>query len=374
MDKRVWKTAEKFDTIGDVSVASPWANCNDIPEVETIDISTPWLDRKVSRIYAWNGSFLLSSDIRKNPIDRMITNFTVDDILSSDVEPDLVVCECLQLGNAARQIAQRWDAPLLVNQHNSEFEIVEQFLKDQPLPDRLAERLVNNLYVYEQQMIDVADGVVFQSPNNVEDFDLSAVDLYDVIPNGTNVDGIRSSDPDAVPVSELSLDPSRPSCIFVGAFDYQPNRLAADIIADVIAPACPDIQFLLVGRNPPTYEVANIYTPGFVDDLGAYLQYADIALCPLTMGSGTKLKMLDYLAAGLPIVSTPRGTQGLSITDGEHAIVVDSPVDFPDVIQSLSDAPERQKELGSNGFQLADHYSWDTLLQEYEDIVKALIE
>lgn len=373
MDTRVWKTAEKLDTLGTVSVGAPWRNDGPVAGIETIDLDTPWLRRKASRIYAWNGAFLLGADARWNPVDRRITSDVIEAVASNGIDPDLVVCECLQLGNAAARIARRHGAPLLVNQHNSEFEILEQFLDERPLPDRLGRRLVGNLREYEQRVIDRADAVVFQSPENVGDFDLSTVGFHEVIPNGTNVAEIRASDPDSVSVSEHGVDPSKPSCIFVGAFDYEPNRLAADAIADAIAPARPETEFLLVGRNSPTYETANVYATGFVDDLGAYLQYADVALCPLTMGSGTKLKMLDYLAAGLPIVTTPTGTQGLSIADGEHAVVVDSLDEFPDEIRRLLDSPERRSALASNAHRLADQYAWDALMRGYEDVVKTLV-
>lgn len=389
VDKRVWKTAQKLDAIGNVTVAAPWGGADvptadtdvatvgadartidtDAPTVDTIDVGTPWLDLKPARIYAWNGAFLVSSDARWNPFDRLVTRDVLASISAAGVEPDLVVCECLQLGSAALRLARRHDAPLLVNQHNSEFEIIEQVLEDVGCPAPVVNRLVSNLYEYEQGLIDRADAVVFQSDENVEDFDLSRVGVHRVIPNGTDVAEIRESTERNVPYSALGIDPSRPTCIFVGAFDYAPNRRAAEAIAETIAPACPDVQFLLVGRNPPAFEAPNVFAPGFVDDLGAYLQYADVALCPLTLGSGTKLKMLDYLAAGLPVVTTPTGVQGLDLEPGKHVRVVEGVGEFPGAIRGILASPERRTRLEDNAHRIADRYAWDTLLEEYEGVV-----
>lgn len=369
VDKRVWKTAERLSDFGDVSLAVPWDETVGVPHVNPVDVSTPWLDQKVFRIYAWTAIFLLDATTRRNPVDRLITNAVLSSIADSGVEPDLVVCECLQMGNAAREIARKHNAPLLVNHHNSEFRIVQQFLDDRGVPDAVADRLVANFRDYERYTVNRADGVVFQSSENVTDFDLSGPGVYHVIPNGTDVEEIRTSDPENVPVEDLGIDPSKPTAIFVGAFDYEPNKKAADAIAETIAPACPDVEFFVVGRSPPAYDQSNVFTPGFVEDLGSFLQYADVALCPLTMGSGTKLKMLDYLAAGLPIVTTPTGTQGLELDNGVHVLQVDRPEAFPEAIRTVLESEEQRKNLEENALDIADQYSWETLLAGYEEIV-----
>jgi glycosyltransferase involved in cell wall biosynthesis len=129
------------------------------------------------------------------------------------------------------------------------------------------------------------------------------------------------------------------------------------------------VEFFVVGRSPPAYDQSNVFTPGFVEDLGSFLQYADVALCPLTMGSGTKLKMLDYLAAGLPIVTTPTGTQGLELDNGVHVLQVDRPEAFPEAIRTVLESEEQRKNLEENALDIADQYSWETLLAGYEEIV-----
>lgn len=373
VDTRVWETAERLNRLGDVSIAAPWSDSCEVPTIDRIDISTPWLNWKGSRIYAWNGLFVLGSDSRFNIIDRLITDAVLSAVAESSIEPDLVVCECLQLGTASYRLANQYGVPLLVNHHNSEFTILDQFLADRGVPQGIRSRLVSNLHKYEQQMIDRADAVVFQSSEDIKDFDTSGGGDYRIVPNGTDIEQIRTSVKGDVRFKEHGLDTSKPTAIYVGAYDYEPNKKAADAIAERIAPACPNVQFLVVGRDPPSYDQVNVYTPGFVEDLGAYLQFADIALCPLTMGSGTKLKMLDYLAAGLPVVTTPVGTQGLELEHGEHVFEVDRIEEFPDAIQAILESPDQRTTLEENSYKVAEQYSWETLLREYDDIVQTLI-
>jgi glycosyltransferase involved in cell wall biosynthesis len=161
--------------------------------------------------------------------------------------------------------------------------------------------------------------------------------------------------------------------VFVGAFDYDPNEVAANVVADELAPALPDVEFLLVGRDPPDVGGENVRTPGFVEDLPGVLSLADVAVCPLTMGSGTKLKMLDYLAAGLPIVTTDVGTQGLPLEDGETALVRNSWDEFASAIETVVESEERQASLAANARRLGEEYAWESLMEGYEPVVSELL-
>jgi glycosyltransferase involved in cell wall biosynthesis len=111
-----------------------------------------------------------------------------------------------------------------------------------------------------------------------------------------------------------------------------------------------------------------------VDDLAAALSLANAALCPIQQGSGTKLKIMDYLAAGLPVVTTPVGASGIDLTDGETALIRDSSEAFVDAIQRLTDSPELATRLGRNASDLGKQYTWTRLLADYDEVLTALLE
>ncbi|USZ69749.1 glycosyltransferase family 4 protein (plasmid) [Halorussus salilacus] len=368
---RIWETAKKFAEYGSVWLAHPDGDGSDLhPGVKGVGTDNPFLNYKTTRIYAWNATFGLAAD---NGLDRLQAGRTVRTLDRLDAEFDVVCCESPQMLRAGRRLAARYDAKLLLNKHNAMYDLLDQQLGLRPVPSSLRQRAVKNLRRFEQWGIDAADAVVFQSEDDATRFRLPDDAVVEVIPNGTDFDHIDSGgDPGAVR-EEFGLDGSETVCLYVGAFDYDPNEVAAEVIADELAPALPDIEFLLVGRNPPSVDRENVHTPGFVDDLPGTLSLADIAICPLTLGSGTKLKMLDYLAAGLPIVTTEVGAQGLPLEDGETALIRDSWNGFVEAIERLEASESLRDTLSSNAQVLGREYSWDSLLERYDPVIAELL-
>ena len=114
--------------------------------------------------------------------------------------------------------------------------------------------------------------------------------------------------------------------VFFGSW-HPPNIDAARRIVTELAPAVPEVLFVLAGRHGDALAddvlPANVVLTGVVSDRGrrTLLSLADLALNPMVTGSGTNLKVLEYLAAGVPVVSTPFGIRGLDLVPGEHLAV-----------------------------------------------------
>ena len=97
----------------------------------------------------------------------------------------------------------------------------------------------------------------------------------------------------------------------------------------------------------------------------AVLGVADVALNPVTTGSGTNIKMLDYFAAGVPVISTPFGARGLGIRSGEHYLAAE-PDGFGDVLRQLHTAPPTQLDamVQSARTHVELHLSWSAIAQD----------
>jgi glycosyltransferase involved in cell wall biosynthesis len=113
---------------------------------------------------------------------------------------------------------------------------------------------------------------------------------------------------------------------------------------------------------------------GFVEDLHQAVSVADIALVPLRSGSGTKLKLFDYMNAGLPIITTRKGIEGIRANDKEHAIIVDSTdEEMIDSIKCLVENRQERERLGLNARRLAeDEYSWDIIGDKLDNTYRGL--
>jgi glycosyltransferase involved in cell wall biosynthesis len=367
-DRRVWEAAKKFAEFGNAWCAAPWNGSTPSSDVvHPLDIETILLTSKISRIHLWTLLLAVGADTLNDAFKKRCFRA----LESTDMTPDVVVSECPQLSPAAFSIARESGSSLIIDKHNAEFRVVDQFLKSKRVPDKIRKHIVTKHRDFEQNMIELADAVVFMSEDDCKPFDLTSTH-YEVIPNGTHYSEISAKNKHFLNISGLEL--SKPVCIFIGSYDYEPNRDAADTIIHDIAPSCPEVQFLLVGRNPPNTDQPNVVTPGFVDDLGSCLASSDIALCPLSMGSGTKLKMLDYMAAGLPIVTTPVGTQGLKTKDGQTVLITRSASEMIDAIEKLVASDEIRTRLGNNAQKLGKQYDWGTLLSKYNPLIEKVTQ
>lgn len=367
---RVWKTAERLADRGRVLLAHPTDREGELaPGVRAVDTGNPFLARKATRIYAWYGALALGPD---NPVDRLQSRATVAALDRRLSDVDLVCCESPQVHRAGARLADRHGAPLLLNKHNAMYELLDQQFAELGLPGPLRRRAVESLRTFEQRGVERADAVVFQSEDDPAAFEVPADTRTAVVPNGTDLAAIRAGGDPERARADLGVSPEATLCAFVGACDYDPNRVAAEHVRDRIAPACPDVEFVVVGRDPPKMDRPNVRAPGYVEDLPGVLAASDVALCPLTMGSGTKLKVMDYLAAGLPIVTTPVGTQGVPVRDGETALV--RPVaQFPAAIDRLRESPELAARLAESARELGARYSWEGVLADYDPLVADLL-
>jgi glycosyltransferase involved in cell wall biosynthesis len=153
--------------------------------------------------------------------------------------------------------------------------------------------------------------------------------------------------------------------VFFGSW-HPPNIEAAELLIDVAADL-PDVFLLSAGHHGDAFAgrhlPPNLAFTGTVND-GARRQLlaaADVALNPMRSGSGTNLKLVEYLAAGVPIVSTPFGARGLEVVDGEHLLLAE-PDRFAETIhRSLAD-PAAAARRAANGRDLAIWaYGWPSL-------------
>ncbi len=181
--------------------------------------------------------------------------------------------------------------------------------------------------------------------------------------------------------AQWGLDSTAPTLLYLGAMSWQPNAKAAEFLAREVLPSVrqrfPNARLQLVGRNPGSEVLALGNLPGVevaanVPDVGVYLAQATLLAVPLDSGGGTRLKILEAFAAGLPVVSTPIGCEGIDATDGKHLWI--APRDsFADAICDALSQPEASRCLAENARQLAwDRYDWSAIGREACEAVSRL--
>lgn len=235
--------------------------------------------------------------------------------------------------------------------------------------------------LFEQLSVSVANHVLTVSESDKAKFrdayGLSEDDIT-VIPSGSEriEQGNIDDTIDARKEYDLSLNDI--IVVFHGTYSYKPNEEAVSVIKEVIAPrfSDEDIQFVIAGNGAPESATENVRSIGFVDDLYSFLNACDIAVVPLKTGGGTKLKMFDYMACSLPVVTTTIGAEGIQLTHNESAMITDDiSQDMVEFVDELADNEEKRDRLAREANELfEDEYTWDSIGERLRDFYSQMRE
>jgi glycosyltransferase involved in cell wall biosynthesis len=189
-----------------------------------------------------------------------------------------------------------------------------------------------------------------------------------VVENGVDAHHFR-------PQTDVERDPAR--MLFMGSLDWRPNQDAAvqlltDVLPKVRAHA-PDATAVLVGRRPPEWLRAKVAaTPGAelhadVPDVRPFLARCGFLVVPLRIGGGSRLKILEALAAGAPVVSTRVGAEGLELAAGRDLLVADTPESLVNAALAAIRRPGELADTAERGRrQVLANYSWVLLAGRLE--------
>jgi len=160
-----------------------------------------------------------------------------------------------------------------------------------------------------------------------------------------------------------------PVILFFGKLDYKPNYEAIEIIRNEILPRVlkkkPNTKFLIVGDNPPLeFKHQNIIFTGLVKKIEDYINASDFVICPLVSGGGTRIKILETLACGKPVISTTIGAEGIENEENSELLYLcDDWNDFAEkIILSLLN---KKSKIHKDLFE----FSWEKSESKIENII-----
>lgn len=167
--------------------------------------------------------------------------------------------------------------------------------------------------------------------------------------------------------------------IFTGSLDWYPNEEGMFFFCKQVWPLLKkrhrDVRLTIIGRNPSERLVAlvarekDINLKGYVRDVRPYVKEAKVFVCPVRQGGGTRVKILDALAQGIPVVSTPIGCEGLDVTDGGNIMVARDVEEFVRQITVLLSNKDLWNKLSRNGRMLVEKkYSFAVVGKRMNDL------
>lgn len=284
--------------------------------------------------------------------------------------------------------------------HNIESELMQRYCEREPnfLRRTYARKTARQLSTLEQQATHDFDAHVVVSYRDRERLlQLNPVSSISVIENG--VDSAYYSDqeiekaraawrihqrPDDAGVDGVRQSPSRANrIVFVGSMDYHANIDGVVDFAREVWPAVhernPELVFTIVGRDPAAEvrqlaSIRGIEVTGTVDDVRPYYREAVASIVPLQVGGGSRLKILEAMAAGVAVVSTTLGAEGLDVRRAVNILIADTSAQLLEAITGVVENEELRNQLSDAGRALvSSRYDWaragESLFRIYEDLL-----
>lgn len=262
---------------------------------------------------------------------------------------------------------------VVLDQHNADERFWETYAREgSPWVRLFAKFNLWQLRRFQASVLNQVDVVLSVSK---EDADFTQARLTNpatqvwIVPNGVDTERLRP----------LGTAERMNRIVFCGAMDVLMNIDAVNWFARRMFPrvreAVPDAEFRIVGRNPNSKVKALASLPGVrvigqVEDVRPYYAEAKVAVAPFRYGGGTKLKVLEAMALGVPVVATPVGCQGIEAVPGKHLFKEESEEAFIERVVNLLRDDSLRLQVAIEARQLVeDRYSWHSIMN---NIIKRL--
>ena len=271
---------------------------------------------------------------------------------------DIVQIESIHMAPYLKTIRNLSAASVFLDWHNVESELMQQYAdKTTNLAKRrIAARTASLLHQMEQTALKTFSAHLVVSDLERDKLLRRAPDAkIHVIPNGVDTASFSRRDAPPTPTERQTL-------LFVGSMDYHANSEAVVWFCQEtwphIAAEFPNLDFKIVGRNPPP-SVQNLASPrititGTVADVRPYYHQAFAILVPLRVGGGTRLKILEAMAAAVPVISTRLGAEGISAQDQKEILLADTPAEMTSALRTLLTNPVLAQSLRQSARTLAE--------------------
>jgi glycosyltransferase involved in cell wall biosynthesis len=169
--------------------------------------------------------------------------------------------------------------------------------------------------------------------------------------------------------------------IFAGSFRYAINHDAmAWFVRDVypnVLDKIPDVRLTITGDHadrqlPPA---RNVSLTGLVDDVRPLVASSAVSIAPIRLGAGTRLKIVEAMALGTPVVATPEAAEGLAVRHGEHLLIARTPQAFAEAVTRLLVEPRLRDALAERAFALVQQqYDWAGVMPEFLNLVNRVAD
>lgn len=322
----------------------------------------------------YNLKSVLKSTLTRRPISvqhRMKTNLMRKALEEIDTKPDVILLEGVHTASFIPDIRKIFKGiPIVLRQANVEYLLLKRNAST------TKNFFLKLFYLDQYQLMKKFETTAMKEVDAV-----TAITEYDksiflsLLP-----DLLCHVSPAGASIPEkINLNRNRNTLLVISNWKWKPNFDGLKWFMEKVWPEIhsrnPDLQFDIIGAGLDSafqgkYSLGNINYRGFVEDLEPFKQSSTIFLAPLLSGSGMKLKIIEGLASGLPIITTKFGAEGIEIESGTHFIEANTASEFEKAIFRLLENESLRESISNNAVQvIKQKYTWKAIA---EDLVQFL--
>jgi polysaccharide biosynthesis protein PslH len=282
---------------------------------------------------------------------------------------DSIVCDFLAAAPNLPDLRQ-----CVLFQHNVETTIWRRHVEQsRSVPKKLFFRMqAMKMEAYERRICQAARHVIAVSGVDASRMrNMFGIETVTSVPTGVDVKYFEPPE----------TAPSIADMVFCGSMDWLPNVDAAVYFLSQVLPLIrkrlPGATLTIAGRSPDVQilraarGLAGVSVTGKVEDMRPYLWGSKISIVPIRIGGGTRLKIYECMAAGVPVVSTVVGAEGLCYRDGEDLVLADDPASFADACVRLLSGDAARRAIAQNALKRAQNeLSWEMVSRKFETILE----
>ena len=315
--------------------------------------------RHSKNLKLWNGVF------RDWYFAPLVTWYPILEQIKKNFTPDYIIIEHTRHAATLLFARKLWPkSKIIANSHNVESVLLRQNAR----PDRKTAAYLKRVEDYERTTLSRFDLLWTCSDDDLLKYQKICVKpkKLSVLPNG--VDLRQFAIPERRELAE------KPTILFTGTLCYEPNiqgiQWFYSFVWPLIKSRVPGVRLHLVGLYP-TEEILSLANldkdisifPN-VPDVQPYLSRSHAGICPLLSGSGTRLKILEAFGAGLPMVSTRIGAEGICAENSTHILIADDAIQFVNGVAYLLENPEEAYRMRASARKLAEErYDWEIIVK-----------
>jgi len=326
----------------------------------------------------WRATAALRSLVRGKGyfMGRFFTPGGLEDLraLARSERFDVVHTEGVYLAGYAHALKQEFGLPTVLRTQNIESDILAQHASrsSNPMLRWYARIEAARAHEFEQNALRVFDHVLAITTLDERRIRALAPDAKTlVIPGGVDAVSLRQQQrhvPDAV--------------LLFTNYKWRPNKEAADDFMRKVYPVLlsrrPGVRLVVAGSHTESFRApasgGRVEVRGYVGDLNELTDMASVAVVPLLVGGGMRMKLITLMALGMAVVTTSVGAEGIGGRHGEHYLLADDPGEFAAAVDALLAAPEKALRIGREARQFVqEHFSWHAIGDRVFDFYRSII-